>query len=82
MDESRKRDLIRLQAVIDNPNKPRHARRSADRTKRVIVQQLRDRRLVHLREQLVKAAKKYDEGNELKIANTIKNYLKQEQIEV
>lgn len=82
MDEGRLRDIDRLNQIIKNPNKSKGVRREADRTKKIIVKQLRDRKLRRLREQLIKASAHYDEKVELKIVNTIKNYLKQEQIEV
>jgi len=82
MDEGRLRDIARLDLIIKNPNKSKGIRRTADRTKKVLVKQLKDRKLRRLREQLIKASKHLDEKQELKIVNTIKNYLKEEQIEV
>lgn len=82
MDAGRLQDIARLNSLIKNPNKSRGQRREADRTKKIIVKQMRDRKLRRLREQLIKAAAKHDLRAELKLVNTIKNYLKQEQIEV
>lgn len=82
MDQGRLADIKRLNEVINNPNKSKGVRRKADQTKKIIVAQLRDPKLRHLRYQLINAAKHYDEAAELKLMNTIKDYLKQEKIEV
>jgi hypothetical protein len=82
MDQGRLADIKRLNEVINNPNKSKGVRRTADKTKKIIVKQLRDPKLRRLRYQLINAARHHDEKAELKIMNTIKNYLKQEQIEV
>lgn len=82
MDRGRLADIKRLNIVINDPRKSKGTRRWADKTKKIIVRQLRDRKLRHLREQLISAAAHYDEKVELKLMNQIKNYLKQEQIEV
>jgi hypothetical protein len=82
MDAGRLRDIARLNQVIKDTNRTKGRRREADRTKKLIVKQLRDRKLRRLREQLIKASAKHDLKTELKLVNTIKNYLKQEQIEV
>jgi len=82
MDKGRLADIRRLNGIINNPNKTRVARKAADRTKKIIVRQLRDRKLRHLREQLVSAAAHYDFTAEMKLANQIKSYLKQEKLEV
>lgn len=82
MDRSRLADIARLNQVIYNPKKSRATRQWADQAKKIIVRQMRDRKLRHLREQLVSAAAHFDEKSELKLMNQIKNYLKQEKIEV
>lgn len=82
MDRGRLADIKRLNEVINNPNKSKGVRRVADKTKKIIVTQLRDRKLRHLRYQLINAAAHYDEKAELKLMNQIKDYLKQEKIEV
>lgn len=82
MDQGRLADIKRLNDIINNPNKTKGARRAADRTKKAIVAQLRDPKLRRLRYQLINAARHYDEKTELKLMNTIKDYLKQEKIEV
>lgn len=82
MDGSRLADLKRLDEVIRDTSKSKATRMWADKTKKIIVRQLKDRKLRRLREQLVSAAYHHDEKTELKIVNTIKAYLKQEKIEV
>lgn len=82
MDRGRLADIARLNEAINDPTLSRATRQWADKTKKIIVKQLRDRKLRHLRERLVSAAYHYDEKVELKLVNTIKNYLKEEQIEV
>lgn len=82
MDYGRLADIARLNEAIKDPTKSRVTRRWADKTKKIIVKQLRDRKLRHLREQLMSAAAHFDERAELKIVNTIKSYLREEKIEV
>ena len=81
MDKSRLADLARMQAVIDNPFKPRYARHGAQKAKQAIVKQLKDKKLVRQRRRMVEAARLGDIENEWKIANQIKDYLKEERIE-
>lgn len=80
MDEGRYHDLQRLQAVIDNPNKSKYARQAADKAKKDIIRQMKDKKLVHLRERLIRAAQALDEHEEWKIANEIKDYMKKEKM--
>lgn len=82
MDRSRLADIQRLNKVIYDPRKSKVTRMWADKTKKIIVRQMRDRKLRHLREQLIGASAHYDEKVELKLMNQIKDYLKQEKIEV
>lgn len=81
MDSSRDADLRRLKAVMNNPEKSRGIRRTAHRTAKAIVKQMRDRTLREMRYRLVKAARAHDPNVEWKIANQIKDYLKQEKLE-
>lgn len=82
MDRGRLSDLARLQKIIDDPTKSKGIRKWADKTKKTIVRQLKDRRLRRLREQLIRAAWYEDAYVEWKIANTIKDYEKKEKFEV
>lgn len=82
MDQSRAADIKRLNLVLNDPKKSRATKRWADKTKKIIVRQLRDRKLRHLREQLISAARHHDLKTEMKLANAIKDYLKQEKLEI
>lgn len=81
MDVGRQNDLLRLQAVIDNPRKSLAAKHYAANVQADIVKQMKDRKLSKLRLMLVKAAQNFDETEEWKIANQIKDYLKKEKLE-
>lgn len=81
MDESRLKDLARLQAVIDNPHKSYAARYQADRAKQNIIRQSKDHKLLRMRERLVKAARASDAYEEWKIANQIKDYLHEQKMD-
>lgn len=80
MDQGRYKDLARLQAVLDDPSKPMYAKRQANAAKQDILRQLKDKKLVALREQLIKAAQAFDEYGEWKIVNQIKDYMKKERM--
>lgn len=80
MDIGRLKDLAKLQAVIDNPLKSLAAKRWAASVQADIVRQLKDRKLRKLRLMLVKAAQNFDEYEEWKIAQQIKDYQKKEKM--
>lgn len=66
--------LNRLKAVRDDPNKSKLARLSADRAMQKIQTQLKDRRLMALRERLIKATRAKDYSESWRIENQIRAY--------
>lgn len=81
MDTGRLKDLVKLQAVIDEPTNSLAKKRWAASVQADIVRQLKDRRLRKLRLALVHAAQNYDEREEWKISQQIKDYLKKEKMD-
>jgi hypothetical protein len=68
--------LNKLKSVRDNPLKPKFQRNQADKAMHKIQAQLKDRKLMSLREQLIKATRAGDLHTVWKIENTIKDYEK------
>ena len=81
MDEGRYHQLRELQKVLDDPTRTRFAKKSAYRTQQDILRQLKDKKLTHLREQLLNAANAGDKHAEWKISCQIRDYLKKEKVE-
>lgn len=72
-------DLAKLNAVRNDPTKSKFVRNQADNSHRVIVEQLKDRKLMGLREQLIKAARAGDLEAQDRIARQMKAYSKEDQ---
>ena len=81
MDNSRISDLRRLKAIMDNPRKSRISKREAHKTAKLIVAQMKDKKLLKLRLRLVKAARAHDEAAEWKIVNLMRDYQKKEKLD-
>lgn len=81
MDQGRYNDLLRLERLMNNPDKPRYVRRGADKARKNIINQLKDRKLQAMRDRLIKASQAHDEYQEWKIANQMRAYTKQAQME-
>lgn len=77
MDESRVLDLKRLDGVINDPLKSNSVRLRADRAKQCIIAQSKDRKLLDMREELIRATRAHDESTALKIEMRIKSYTKE-----
>lgn len=77
MDESRVLDLKRLEVIINDPAKPNEVRLRADRAKQRIIAQSKDRKLISMREELIRATRAHDEAEALKIEMRIKRYTKE-----
>lgn len=81
MDNSRLKDLERIQSTVDNPRKSAFVRRNAHVAKRSILTQMKDRKLGRLRHRLIGAARANDHNEQVKIRNIIKAYKKQDRME-
>lgn len=54
-------DLKTLHQIANDPSKPKFVRAQAERSKRKIIEQMRDKPLMAMREQLIKAARAGDD---------------------
>lgn len=80
MDQGRYNDLAKLQAILNDSSKSVSDKRKANSVKQDILRQLKDKKLMALRERLVRAAQNFAEEAEWKIANQIKDYMKKERM--
>jgi hypothetical protein len=67
-------DLMTLNQARNDVNKPRLVRKQADESHATIVKQLKDKKLMRLRLQLIKATKMGDETNAHKIQLLMKEH--------
>lgn len=81
MDAGRYHDLKQLGRLINDSSKSKVARRGADKARKNIIAQLKDRKLQLMRERLIRASQANDEYQEWKIANQMKAYAKEAQVE-
>lgn len=79
--DDRRKDLDHLERIINNPDKPQHARFGAAKAKDNILSQYKDKKLVELRHRLMRAAAAGDEMAEWRISNEIRKHTKQKQLE-
>lgn len=70
----REAQLRQLKKVINDPNKPKFVRHRADQAYKKIVEQLRDPKLMALRERLIKATRAGDGRATDKITKLIREY--------
>lgn len=71
----RGRELKRLYEQIHDASLPPRRRLAADRTRAKIMDQLRDRRLMGLRERLIKATQAGDQLEQHRITAQMRDYL-------
>lgn len=81
MDSSREVDINRLRKALNDPKRSLGRKRMAHKAMKNIVKQMKDRKLTNMRYRLIKAARAHDLHTEWKLANLIRDYLKQERYE-
>lgn len=80
MDKSRIKDLAQLERLINDPSKSSVSRRGADKARKNIIEQIKDKKLQLMRERLIKASEASDERAEWKISNQIKDYMNEARV--
>ena len=81
MDSSRDADLRRLRVAMNNPKDSLARRALAYKAAKVIVKQMKDRKLTKMRHRLIRAARAHDLVVEWKLTNLIRDYLKEEKMD-
>lgn len=75
----REGDLAKLNAARNNPSLSRFQRRQADESHKAIVEQLKDKKLMGMRERLIRAARAGDDYESDKIQRQMRAYQGQDQ---
>lgn len=78
IDSSRQHDLQRIDRMTKDLSVPLYLRRKAYASKKQILKQLHDKKLVRMRERLIAAGRVNDKWEMYKITNQIKDYLHEE----
>lgn len=71
--------LLRNAQAKNDYTQPRHIRNAADRAIKKIERQLADKRLMGMRERLMKATSAHDESEIIKITKSMRAYNKEDQ---